>query len=255
MNVPRSASTETAWKGSGGGVSEYWPMSQWQQPVIPSQANNDGSKCGDFADRCRESPDIALDANPNTGYMYYCTVSAAVCGSPVGWLAIGGTSAAAPLMAGITADANNSAGVDLGFASPFLYSQIGTSVFHDITSGTNNLTGGAKYTAGAGYDMVTGLGSVNAQNLATALHTHGPVDRDRASHHHPDRPCPGTRDLDQVRHARPVQRNAHRHRRPGRPRAGHHPALRTGSSSAAHRAPLRSQAITRPDQEPAQAAT
>ena len=171
----RTPSSETGWRGSGGGVSENWPMPQWQQPAIPSQLNNDGSKCGDFADRCRESPDIALDANPNTGYMYYCTVSAAVCGSPVGWLAIGGTSAAAPLMAGITADANNFAGVDLGFASPFLYSQIGTSVFHDITSGTNNITGGTKYTAGTGYDMVTGLGSVDAQNLATALHAHGPV--------------------------------------------------------------------------------
>ena len=107
--------------------------------------------------------------------MYYCTVSAAVCGSPVGWLAIGGTSAAAPLMAGITADANTSAGVDLGFASPFLYSQIGSNVFNDIKTGSNNVTGGAKYTAGTGYDMVTGLGSVNAQNLATALHAHGPV--------------------------------------------------------------------------------
>jgi len=173
VNVPRSPSTETAWRGSGGGISEYWPMPQWQKSAIATK--NDGSKCGDFADTCRESPDIALDANPNTGYMYYCTVSAAVCGSPVGWLAIGGTSAAAPLMAGITADANDSAGVDLGFASPFLYSQAGTSVFHDITSGTNSVTGGTKYTEVHGYDMVTGLGSVDAQNLATALHTHGPV--------------------------------------------------------------------------------
>jgi hypothetical protein len=169
----RTPSSETAWKGSGGGVSEYWPMPQWQQAAV-SPANT-GSKCGDFVDSCRESPDVALDANPNTGYMYYCTVSAAVCGSPVGWLAIGGTSASSPLMAGITADANDAAGVDLGFASPFLYSQDGTNVFHDIRSGTNSVTGGTAYTAGPGYDMVTGLGSVDAQHLATALHTHGPV--------------------------------------------------------------------------------
>jgi kumamolisin len=175
VTAPRSASTETGWKGSGGGVSEYWPMPQWQQSAGLAQKNN-GLKCGDTADTCRESPDIALDANPNTGYMYYCTVSPAVCGSPVGWLGIGGTSAAAPLMAGITADANTSAGVDLGFASPFLYSQIHTpGVFNDIKTGSNNLTGGTKYTAAHGYDMVTGLGSVDAQNLATALHAHGPV--------------------------------------------------------------------------------
>lgn len=171
VNVSRSASTETAWKGSGGGVSEYWPMPQWQRSVVTPQ--NDGSKCDDTADRCRETPDVALDANPNTGYMYYCTST--VCGTPVGWQAIGGTSAAAPLMAAITADANDSAGVDLGFASPFLYSQHGTTVFHDITKGTNNLSGGTKYAAGTGYDMVTGLGSVDAQNLATALHGHGTV--------------------------------------------------------------------------------
>jgi subtilase family serine protease len=167
----RTPTSETGWKGSGGGVSEYWPMPQWQRSAFTPQ--NDGTKCDDTADRCRETPDVALDANPNTGYMYYCTST--VCGTPVGWQAIGGTSAAAPLMAGITADANDSAGVDLGFASPFLYSQINTSVFHDITSGSNNLTGGTKYTAGSGYDMVTGLGSVDAQNLATALHGHGTV--------------------------------------------------------------------------------
>jgi subtilase family serine protease len=173
VSKPHSPTTETGWKGSGGGVSENWPMPQWQQSAITAQ--NDGSKCGDLADRCRETPDVALDANPNTGYMYYCTVSAAVCGSPVGWLAIGGTSAAAPLMAGITADADNSAGVELGFASPFLYSQVHSNVFYDITTGSNNLTGGTKYTAAAGYDMVTGLGSVDAPDLASALHTHGPV--------------------------------------------------------------------------------
>jgi hypothetical protein len=148
-------------------------MPQWQRAQVISQ--NTGSKCGDFTVTCRESPDVALDANPNTGYMYYCTVSAAVCGSPVGWLAIGGTSAAAPLMAGITADANDAAGVDLGFASPFLYSHDGTTVFNDITRGTNSVTGGTAYTAGTGYDMVTGLGSVNAQHLADALHAQGTV--------------------------------------------------------------------------------
>jgi kumamolisin len=171
VSVARSTSTETAWKGSGGGVSEYWPMPHWQSSVVTAQ--NDGTKCDDTADRCRETPDVALDANPNTGYMYYCT--SRVCGTPVGWQAIGGTSAAAPLMAGITADANNSAGADLGFASPFLYSQHGTNVFHDISKGTNNLSGGTKYAAGMGYDMVTGLGSVDAANLASALHAHGPV--------------------------------------------------------------------------------
>ncbi|HEY2787899.1 MAG TPA: hypothetical protein VGI72_00520, partial [Gaiellales bacterium] len=107
-----------------------------------------------------------------TGYIIYCNH----CGSGTGvpWGPIGGTSAAAPLMAALTADADESAGKQLGFANPFLYAQAGTSVFRDIASGTNNLFGGSHYTARPGYDLATGLGSIRAGAFATALAAYAP---------------------------------------------------------------------------------
>ncbi len=167
---------ENAWKYGGGGVSLWWPKPQYQAGKTLVFANG-GLKCGNTGGQCRQVPDIALDANPLTGYIVYCTAGAIKCGLPsgfpTGWLPIGGTSGAAPLMAGITADANTystgNAGQVLGFANPFLYANAGTSVFHDITTGSNSITGGSSYTAQVGYDLTTGLGSVDAQNLATAL--------------------------------------------------------------------------------------
>ena len=99
------------------------------------------------------------------------------CGAGPGivWAPVGGTSAAAPLMAALTADADEAAGTQLGFANPFLYAQEGTAVFHDIVSGTNNLFGGRRYTARPGYDMATGLGSIRAGAFASALAAYAPT--------------------------------------------------------------------------------
>lgn len=163
---------ETAWKFGGGGTSFWWPKPQWQvgkTVTIPGG----GNKCGYPTGQCRQTPDVALDANPSTGYIVFCTAGTIKCGGATGWYVIGGTSGAAPLMAGITADANEYSlghtGSRLGFASPFLYANAGTSVFHDITVGNNNIFGGTSYQAGPGYDLATGLGSVDANNFATAL--------------------------------------------------------------------------------------
>jgi len=115
--------------------------------------------------------DVSLDANPDTGHIIYCTATVD-CGG-AGWGLLGGTSAAAPLMAAITAEANHyslaNGGGRLGFANPFLYSKLGSTVFRDVTLGSNSIFGGATYPAGAGYDMATGLGSPDASQLAQAL--------------------------------------------------------------------------------------
>jgi kumamolisin len=153
----------------GGGVSSTWPLPAWQQgPGVNSSSSG------------REVPDVSLDADPNTGYAVYCTVSAA-CGSG-GWFPLGGTSAAAPMWAAFMALTNektlHDGGFNIGFINPYLY-QIdqnagGTSYindFHDITTGNNDgmNDGGTTYPATANYDMASGLGSYNAWNLANDL--------------------------------------------------------------------------------------
>ena len=106
-------------------------------------------------------PDIALDGNPATGYVVRYTNSS----SNDVWGQVGGTSAAAPLMAALTADVNTATvaagGHPLGPANAFLYAH--PEIFHDVTSGSNSVHGsGVPYPAGTGYDMASGLGSPDA---------------------------------------------------------------------------------------------
>jgi kumamolisin len=164
------AHRETAWHGAGGGISMHWPKPAYQLGhTVPVR----GRKCRSGTAQCRETPDVSLDARPKrTGYIIYCDRCGA--GPGVVWAPIGGTSAAAPLMSAVTADADEAAGKQLGFANPFLYAQAGTSVFHDIISGTNNLFGGRRYTARPGYDLASGLGSIRAGAFATALAAYAP---------------------------------------------------------------------------------
>jgi uncharacterized repeat protein (TIGR01451 family) len=136
----------------GGGVSGVWPIPSWQSnvPTVYSKTN-------------RNVPDVALDADPNTGYAIFFQGQ---------WQIFGGTSCAAPLWAAFTACVNQAraaaGNAPLGFANPILYA-IGngmsyTTDFHDVTTG-NNLF----YNAGAGYDNATGWGSFNGANLYASL--------------------------------------------------------------------------------------
>jgi subtilase family serine protease len=170
--------------GGGGGVSALWPQPAYQAAYQlinpPSNPNLDtGAKCGNFSGgTCRETPDVALDANPDTGYIIYCSVAASGCG-PSPWFTVGGTSGSAPLMAAIAADANRYSllhgGQRMRFANPFLYSAAGTFADVPLGSGNNNIystTG--NYATANGYDMATGLGSPDAMALATALAAYTP---------------------------------------------------------------------------------
>jgi hypothetical protein len=174
------ADHETAWGtpttpdggGGGGGVSNFFPIPSWQTGTgVIEPGFSSMNACGQVARYCRELPDVSLDANVDTGYIFNCTIN---CGTGIGgWQPIGGTSAAAPLLAAIIADADTyslaHSGTRLGYANPFFYSEAGTSMFNDITVGTNGTTAYAGYPAGAGYDMATGLGSVDANTLAADL--------------------------------------------------------------------------------------
>ena len=168
---------ETSWNdtlvygglaASGGGKSAVYPKPAWQNgPGVP----NDGA---------RDVPDVSLDAsNEHDPYIVV---------SEGGAVLVGGTSASAPSFGGMIAVVNQylvenqvQTGSGLGNINTKLYSlaaENAPGVFHDITSGSNIVpcaagsldcsNGQFGYTAGPGYDLVTGLGTVDAYNLVTA---------------------------------------------------------------------------------------
>jgi kumamolisin len=101
-------------------------------------------------------PDVAGDADPNTGY------NVQVDGSS---FAVGGTSAVAPLWAGLIALFNQSLGKSVGYLNPTLYQNVGENgSFRDITSGNNG-----DYSAGLGWDPCSGWGSPNGAVLLKSL--------------------------------------------------------------------------------------
>jgi kumamolisin len=144
-------SSETAWSDSGGGVSDVFALPSWQATAhVPAPSNPSGG---------RGVPDVCADADPNSGY------SVLVDGSSI---VVGGTSAVAPLWAGLIALMNQQLGTSVGFINPKLYSLNGypnsPGPLHDITSGSNGA-----YKAGPGWDPVTGLGSPDGARLEKAL--------------------------------------------------------------------------------------
>jgi hypothetical protein len=178
---PSSSHVETVWGGhhpndggGGGGISAIFTMPGWQkgQGVIRKGISSK-TKCGGKTHYCREVPDVAFNADPVTGYVIHCTVGMCTANNG-GWQVFGGTSAAAPLMAAYTAVANSyslaNGGGRMGFANPFLYHEFADpAMFHDITSGTNNIHGGTTFSARTGYDLASGMGSIDVNAMATAL--------------------------------------------------------------------------------------
>jgi kumamolisin len=167
------SSTPNTYNGSGGGISQLWSMPGYQSGPGVLNSYSSGSPChASSGQYCREVPDVAMNADPNVGYLVYCTIQMAGCSSSYPFVRVGGTSAAAPMWAAIVALANQYAliqgGNNLGFLNPTLYTllhnnSLYSSAFHDVASG-NNLY----YPATSGYDMATGIGSANAYNFIHA---------------------------------------------------------------------------------------
>jgi kumamolisin len=108
----------------------------------------------------RGVPDVCGNASVNSGYRIYLQGRVQV---------IGGTSAVAPLWAGLIALLNESTGASAGLLQPLLYGQ-GGGVLHDITSGNNDITGRlGGYAAEVGWDACTGLGSPDGEALLQLL--------------------------------------------------------------------------------------
>ncbi|WP_058185337.1 S53 family peptidase [Terracidiphilus gabretensis] len=136
----KTQTSETVWNdnpgddngsGTGGGYSTIFPVQSWQTGAPLPPANTQYGTG-------RMVPDVSADADPNSGYQMYVHGAATV---------VGGTSAVAPLYAGLFA----SFGTKLGFVTPTLWAN--QSAFTDITEGNNGY-----YDAATGPDPCTGLG-------------------------------------------------------------------------------------------------
>jgi len=152
-----SITSETVWNelannegATGGGISDVFPLPSYQAGAgVPPSANSNHNVG-------RGVPDVTGDADPTTGYVTL------VDGNPD---VIGGTSAVAPLWAGLIALINESIGKPVGFINPLLYqSAAGAGDFNDITTGNNGA-----YSAGPGWDACSGLGSPIGTQVAAAL--------------------------------------------------------------------------------------
>jgi kumamolisin len=160
---------ETAWtepllsQGSTGGQSTMFTQPPWQRAPGVNSSYSDGAWCGlPSGGYCRQVPDVAADAAPATGGAVQVNGR---------WLTEGGTSLATPVWAALTSLIDeylrSKGDKPVGFANPLLYRLARASplpAIRDVTVGTNDF-----YPASPGYDMVTGLGSPDAWNLARDL--------------------------------------------------------------------------------------
>lgn len=156
LRITGSTAVETVWNelqqgggATGGGISDVFQLPDYQKNAsIPPSVNDNKVRRG--------VPDVAGDADPETGYQIFVDGQKSV---------IGGTSAVAPLMAGLVARLNQQAGKPIGFMHPILYQQAESAgAFHDVTQGNNG-----SYSAGPGWDACTGLGSPDGTKLAAVL--------------------------------------------------------------------------------------
>jgi kumamolisin len=148
-------SSEVVWNelaanegATGGGVSNVFPLPSWQSTAnVPKPTQAAGG---------RGVPDVSGNADPSTGYVIRVDGSSMV---------IGGTSAVAPLWAGLIAVANAQNGKSAGLLQPAIYAAKAKAAFNDITSGNNYSGTPVGFKAGPGWDPCTGLGSPIATKL------------------------------------------------------------------------------------------
>jgi kumamolisin len=134
---------------TGGGISDFFPIPSYQAESNVPKSSNPGNFAG------RGVPDVAGNADPVSGYEIRVDGQNTV---------VGGTSAVAPLWAGLIALFNQKLGSPVGFLNPLLYTSNLQGGFHDITQGNNGA-----FQAGTGWDACTGLGSPDGAQLLAAL--------------------------------------------------------------------------------------
>jgi hypothetical protein len=155
---------ETVWNESGATATgmDLWAGGGGSSTIYAKPAWQTGK--GVPADGKRDVPDLSLSAAGHDGYMIVLGGVDSV---------VGGTSAATPTLAGVLALVAQSTGVRQGTANSTLYALAanqnsgGAAVFHDVAAGNNSVPGLVGYSAGAGYDPASGLGSVDVSELVT----------------------------------------------------------------------------------------
>ena len=160
---------ETVWNdgindATGGGVSQYFRIPLWQKATLPSSELA-------ILKGYRGVPDIASNADPNTGVPVYLGFLGQ---GQNGYYVFGGTSESSPTWAGILADAFQYARHPISFLNLKLYllgqnTWVRNQVFHDVTVGNNDQPPIPGYSATVGWDPVTGWGSPIASQLFGAL--------------------------------------------------------------------------------------
>jgi kumamolisin len=146
---------EAAWAGGGGGISTAFALPAWQAGLAGS------------VNRGRNIPDVALDADPYSGFALYFTGSWNTQFNP-----IGGTSLSSPIFGAAVTEIDQMRNGRSGLLGSSLYGVLGShgygsgtsANFHDITQGNNGI-----YYATPGYDLSTGIGSIDAWNIGGLL--------------------------------------------------------------------------------------
>jgi kumamolisin len=150
----KAISKEVVWNdgasggATGGGISSFFPRPSWQSGVTAKRSSGNAVVLTK-----RGVPDVSGDADPDTGYDVRIDGTDTV---------IGGTSAVAPLWAGLIARLNQTNGNSTGYLNPQLYQN--PEMLRDITQGGNG-----NFKASKGWDACTGLGSPNGPGLLNAL--------------------------------------------------------------------------------------
>jgi kumamolisin len=146
--------SETVWNdlsggATGGGISSVFARPPYQQ-ALPMPANLNGTMQG------RGLPDVSAVADPDTGYAVFVDNS---------WQTVGGTSAVAPLFAGMAARFNQLNSRYSGLFNTVIYGMSGAAAFNDVVSGNNSCDGVQGYSAAPGWDAVSGFGSPKGAEL------------------------------------------------------------------------------------------
>jgi kumamolisin len=177
LNADGTINSETAWSGSGGGVSRFEATPAWQNNLnFTSYYPSIGSGLPEPV-TSRAVPDIAANADINSGYThysYYYDTSTQV-QSLSSQIISGGTSVSTPLIAGYIIKLNQIFGKPFGFVNPLFYANI--NKFNDIITGNNSYqpnpdvvnVDNIGYSTTQGWDAVTGIGSPNSDLLVPSI--------------------------------------------------------------------------------------
>ena len=178
LNDNDTIKLETAWSYSGGGVSIYNALPSWQEglslvdydPLTGAGEPRLLSEAG-----ARAVPDVSANSAVESGYSFYSFYYSGGIQFLNARLRVGGTSVAAPLIAALMIQLDQTFGKPLGFANTLFYNN--PNAFNDIVSGNNSyqpdedniIPSNIGYDSTVGWDAVTGLGSPNGSRLVSAV--------------------------------------------------------------------------------------